>query len=453
MPDRRVRFLRAITLISFVCGWIGADVHAWNAPVAGPVLDDSTVITLERGPCFGRCPEYTVTVYGSGRVEFDGKRYVCAKGHHTAKASPSEVRRLVAQMLATGYFDLDWTAGPLATNASTVTSSLRHGGRTRQIEHYLGDAGAPRLLRTLEDRIDVVAGTWRWLPERDEHRRVRREEDGTTEPLELESAVPRVPGLSDIGAEELPAYRQWIATLLAPGTSLGGSRPKVNFRDRDDSLWIAKFPSVDDRHDVGVWEHVLHELAVAGRIEVPTYRLAQFNHRYRTFCSKRFDRAPRGRRFFVSAMTLLERRDGEGGSYREIAESIQNHGARGAVEADLAQLLRRVLFNALVGNTDDHLRNHGFLREATGWRLAPACDLNPNPSKRHHALRLDEASDEPDLDGILSTAEFYRVSGRNAQRILDELRTVTRSWRERAKAARLSANEMSSVEPAFALSE
>ena len=204
--------------------------------------------------------------------------------------------------------------------------------------------------------------------------------------------------LQEEGAEELPTYRQWIATLLAPGTSLGGSRPKANFRDRDDSLWIAKFPSADDRHDVGAWEHVVHELAIAGGIEVPTYRLVRFNHRYRTFCSKRFDRAPRGRRFFVSAMTLLERRDGEGGSYLEIAEFIQNHGARGVVEADLAQLLRRVLFNVLVGNTDDHLRNHGFVREATGWRLAPAFDLNPNPARRHHELRLDEASDEPDLD-------------------------------------------------------
>jgi serine/threonine-protein kinase HipA len=123
------------------------------------------------------------------------------------------------------------------------------------------------------------------------------------------------------------------------------------------------------------------------------------------------------------------------------------------VEADLAQLLRRVLFNVLVGNTDDHLRNHGFLRVATGWRLAPAFDLNPNPARRHHALRLDEASDEPDLEAILRTAEFYRVSGRDAQRMLDEVRAVTRSWKKRAKAARLSASEIASMEPAFALSE
>ncbi len=339
------------------------------------------------------------------------------------------------------------------------------------------DSAPDRWGRVLLDRREAIAA-------RDERRAVRTlvdwdyllgvldecrlgalrfRRDDTSPFLDHESlAAPPITSLRELeavslalqkeGAEELPAYRQWIATLLAPGTSLGGSRPKANFRDRDDSLWIAKFPSADDRHDVGAWEHVAHELAIAARIEVPTYRLVRFNHRYRTFCSQRFDRTPNGRRFFVSAMTLLERRDGEGGSYLEIAEFVQNHGARGAVEADLVQLLRRVLFNVLIGNTDDHLRNHGFLREATGWRLAPAFDLNPNPARRHHALRLDEASDEPDLDAILRTAEFYRVSGRDAQRMLDELRTATRSWKKRAKAARLPASEIASIESAFALS-
>ncbi len=255
------------------------------------------------------------------------------------------------------------------------------------------------------------------------------------------------------GAEKLPAYRQWIATLLAPGTSLGGSRPKANFRERGGELWIAKFPSADDRHDVAAWEYVLHEMAAACKLSVPSYRLAHFKDRYRTFCSKRFDRTLRGRRLFVSAMTLLERRDGEGGSYLEIADFIQNHGARGAIESDLEQLLRRVVFNVLVGNTDDHLRNHGFLREPTGWRLAPAYDMNPNPWKRNHALRLDEVSDEPDIHAVLSTAEFYRVTARKAQRILTELRAVTESWRKRAKVARLPANEITLMESAFAVGE
>lgn len=163
----------------------GREVFAESPPVqvVPPLLDDSTVVTLERGPCIGRCPEYTVMLYGSGRVEFEGRRYVCAQGHHTARASAPEVRRLVAQMLAAGYLDLDWTKGWFTSIASTVRSSLHYGGRSREIEHDLGDAGAPRLLTTLENRIDAVAGTWRWLPDREDHRRVCRKPDGSTEPL------------------------------------------------------------------------------------------------------------------------------------------------------------------------------------------------------------------------------------------------------------------------------
>jgi serine/threonine-protein kinase HipA len=254
-------------------------------------------------------------------------------------------------------------------------------------------------------------------------------------------------------AENLPAYRQWLATLIAPGTSLGGSRPKANFRETGGSLWIAKFPSHEDRRDVGAWEKLLHDLATDCRITVPGYAVKRFNSRHHSFCSKRFDRTTSGgRRFFVSAMTLLERRDGDGGSYLELAEFIEHHGAQGAIEADLEQLFRRVLFNVLVGNTDDHLRNHGFIRELSGWRLAPAYDLNPNPARHMHALRLDETSEAPDLDAVLRTADFYRLTAESARGILDELRTVTREWKKRAKALKLSATEIAAVEEAFALS-
>jgi hypothetical protein len=160
-------------------------VDTTPATLGGPVLDDSTVITLERGPCFGHCSEYSVSVYGSGRVEFEGRHYVCAKGRHVARASPGDVRVLVAQMLAVDYFDFYWRQGSLTTNEPTVISSLRHGGRMRRIEHNLGDAGAPHWLRRVEDRIDAVAGTWRWLPDREEGRRVCFREDGSSELLEI----------------------------------------------------------------------------------------------------------------------------------------------------------------------------------------------------------------------------------------------------------------------------
>lgn len=151
----------------------------------GRVLDDSTVISLARGPCFGKCSEYSVAIYGSGRVEFDGRRYVCAPGRRTAQASPDEVRELLGQMLSLGFLDFYWLPGSKPTLADTVISTLSHDGQYRRVEHHVGDREAPLFLQDVEERIDKVAGTWRWLPEREDDRRVCRREDGeTTEVLE-----------------------------------------------------------------------------------------------------------------------------------------------------------------------------------------------------------------------------------------------------------------------------
>jgi serine/threonine-protein kinase HipA len=257
--------------------------------------------------------------------------------------------------------------------------------------------------------------------------------------------------LEENDAEEMPAYRQWLSMLVAPGTSLGGSRPKANFLENDGSLWIVKFPSREDRRDIGAWEKLVHDLAVESGITTAPHSIKHFGSRYHSFCAKRFDRTTSGRRLFVSSMTLLDRRDGEGGSYLDLAEFIQTQGARGAIEADLEQLFRRVLFNVLVGNTDDHLRNHGFIREPTGWRLAPAYDLNPNPARRFHAIALNESSTVPDPDAVLETAELYRLTQKRAGHLLDEIRQQVSTWKKRAKSMQLS-SEISAVEPSFALS-
>jgi serine/threonine-protein kinase HipA len=276
-------------------------------------------------------------------------------------------------------------------------------------------------------------------------------------------AVPPVADLPELEAislqleqdhpEESPAYRQWLAMLIAPGTSLGGARPKANYREDDGGLWIAKFPSRDDRRDVGAWERFLYELATACGIRTAPSALRRFGAKHHTFCVKRFDREGDARRCFVSAMTLLERRDGEGGSYLELAEFIQTQGAQGAIAEDLEQLFRRVLFNVLVGNTDDHLRNHGFLRTPGGWRLAPAYDLNPNPARRHHALRLDDASDLPDVDTVLATAAHYRLKPQAATRLWKEMLGVIGTWRQAARKAGLHAPEIAGVAAAFELAE
>ena len=252
------------------------------------------------------------------------------------------------------------------------------------------------------------------------------------------------------GSEQRPEYAQWLAMLLAPGSSLGGARPKASFTDDDGSLWIAKFPSREDRRDMGAWEYLVHGLAREAAIEVPESRLLSLSGAQRTFCVRRFDRVADSRRMAASAMTLLRRRDGEAGaSYLDLALLIQDHGAPGAIEADLEQLFRRVVFNVMVGNRDDHLRNHACLRTPGGWRLAPAYDMNPNAEKAEHSLALDERQSFPELALVAATAPFYRMESRQAERIIQELHEVVSGWRRRARAIELPASEIALVAPAF----
>lgn len=256
--------------------------------------------------------------------------------------------------------------------------------------------------------------------------------------------------LSAPGSEQRPEYAQWLALLMAPGSSLGGARPKASFTDEDGSLWIAKFPSREDRRDVGGWEYLVHGLAREAGIEVPESRLLRLSGAQRTFCVRRFDRLPGSRRMVASAMTLLKRRDGEAGaSYLDLALLIQDHGAPGAIEADLEQLFRRVVFNVMVGNRDDHLRNHACLRTRGGWRLAPAYDMNPNVEKAEHSLALDARQTYPDLARVAATAPFYRMESRQAERIVQEVREVVSEWRRRARAIELPAPEIALLAPAF----
>lgn len=240
--------------------------------------------------------------------------------------------------------------------------------------------------------------------------------------------------LEEPGVEKLPEYEQWLSMLIAPGSSLGGARPKANFTDTSGKLWFAKFPSKEDRYDVGGWEFLVHTMARDAGIWVPTSRLERFGDGYHTFCVERFDRIGESRRMFVSAMTLLERQDGEGGaSYIDLVELLSDQGAQNHINSDLEQLYRRVVFNVLVGNRDDHLRNHGCLRMATGWRLAPAFDMNPNLYKQEHALTLDGKVATPSLKVVRDTAEdFYRLTRTQADALEKEVTDVVKTWQDRA---------------------
>lgn len=254
-------------------------------------------------------------------------------------------------------------------------------------------------------------------------------------------------------SENLPEYEQWLALLIAPGSSLGGARPKANFTDETQELCIAKFPAHNDRYDVGAWEFVTHCLARKTGITVPRSSIETLTETYHTFTVARFDRRDRGsknRRMFASAMTLLGRQDGENdGSYLDLAQFVSDHGASGHIDEDLAQLFRRIVFNVLVGNRDDHLRNHGFIRESSGWRLAPAYDMNPNPSKGEHALSLDGVTHVPNIDAVVATADLYRLKTSEATDIVTQTRNVVSSWGDEAKLLGLSTSEILRMRDAF----
>jgi serine/threonine-protein kinase HipA len=238
------------------------------------------------------------------------------------------------------------------------------------------------------------------------------------------------------------AEAQSLALLLAPGSSLGGARPKASVVGDDDALWMAKFPARGDTHDMAACEWVMNELAAASGIAVPEHRLLRLGGAHRTFAARRFDRMDGTRRLYASAMTMLSRRDREPASYPDMALAIADHGAPAGIRDDLAGLFRRVAFNVLTMHRDDHLRNHGFLREPAGWRLAPAFDLNPTPDKPEHELSLDGAIHAGDIEVVIETAPFYRLSTTGASSIVTEVRGALRAWRTVAAGADLGAAEM-----------
>ncbi|MGO3741707.1 type II toxin-antitoxin system HipA family toxin [Kerstersia sp.] len=255
--------------------------------------------------------------------------------------------------------------------------------------------------------------------------------------------------LSNRRIDDLDALRKWLAVLVAPGASLGGARPKANFTETDGSLWIGKFPSRDDDRDVGAWEYVVHQLAQEAGIDVPPAKLIKLNNDFHTFCIQRFDRANGSRRFYASAMTLLRKTQSEGTSYLELAQFIRAQGDAEHADADLEQLFRRVAFNVAVGNRDDHLRNHGFVLGKTGWRLAPAFDVNPNIDKAEHVLNIDDIDNRPSLETVLSTAAFYGLGEAQARQMVDEVVMVVDRWQDTARRMRISGADIELTAGAF----
>jgi serine/threonine-protein kinase HipA len=239
--------------------------------------------------------------------------------------------------------------------------------------------------------------------------------------------------LEDDDVIDDPEYLKWLSMLIAPGASLGGARPKASIVDNDGNLWIAKFPSRNDQGDIGGWEIVTYELAILAGINMAESKAQKFSSDYYTFLTKRFDRGNNGQRIhFASAMTILGYIDGQdhadGASYLELVDFIQKNGAN--VDQDLEQLWRRIVFSICVTNTDDHLRNHGFLLTNDGWVLSPAYDINPVENGSGLKLNISDEDNSLDLNLAMEVSEFFRLSEKRATEIIDEVLNAVANWRE-----------------------
>lgn len=257
-------------------------------------------------------------------------------------------------------------------------------------------------------------------------------------------------------AADDPDYAKWLRMLIAPGGSLGGARPKASVLGEQNQLWIAKFPSRRDAEDVGAWEGVVHVLAERAGLTVSAADTHRFGSDHRTFLTKRFDRTQEGGRLhFASAMTLLQRTDGDdastGASYLELAEFIIRSGAQ--PERDLEQLWRRIVFHICVSNTDDHLRNHGFLLSRTGWELSPAYDLNPNPHGGGLKLNISESDNSQEIELALQVTEFFRVSKSRAVEIIEDVARAVSNWRSIAVRLQIPRGEQDEMAAAFRCTE
>lgn len=252
--------------------------------------------------------------------------------------------------------------------------------------------------------------------------------------------------------QDNPDLLKWINLLMAPGSSLGGARPKASVQDADGDLWIAKFPSKNDFIDVGAWEMVVNELGQKSGLRMSEGLAKKFNNKHHIYLTKRFDRISNGRRLhFSSAVTLLGYNDGagadEGVSYLELVEFIVQNGAN--VNADLEELFKRIVFSIAVSNTDDHLRNHGFLLTENGWTLSPAYDINPNQYGGGLKLNITENDNSLDFNLVRSVAPYFRLSESNAVRIIEKTTKVVAEWENTATKYKIPKAEQQLMSSAF----
>lgn len=368
-------------------------------------------------------------------------------------------------------YDNDWLQAPhrfaIDPTSLPLTSGAHHTAPDQVLFGGIADSAPDRWGRTLIARRARREDRGRTLFESDYLLGV----DDTTRLGALRFKVePDGPFLADHGTPVPPLVRlaelldaadhiddedddAALKLLFAPGSSLGGARPKASVTDIDGALAIAKFPSHHDDWPVVVWEQVALDLAHKAGIRVPKTRLEAVAGR-KVLLARRFDRTGRAtgqsRLPYLSAMALLGARDGDEHSYLEIADAIRQWGSN--TPDDLIELWRRLVFNVLITNTDDHLRNHGFLWAGDGWALSPAFDLNPVPvdvKPRVHQLQLDDASHDASLDTVFEVAPLFGLKSSAAERVAGEVGRAVARWRTVGKRYGLRESELDRMASAF----
>jgi serine/threonine-protein kinase HipA len=402
----------------------------------------------------GREPaEVTVQIGGSELVA--GTLWIHERGGQTSTfryadaylASPDSYALDPALPKSSGVFHTP--PGKAMFNAFADSAPDRWGEnlmRRAERERARAAAATPRAL----SKADFLLGV------RDDVRQgaIRFRQPGTSHYYsQHEHAVPRLIELPKLlravdylDAEE-PA-RHGLKDLIEAGSSLGGARPKAAVIDAAGRLAIAKFPRADsDEWDVAAWEEVQLRLARRAGLCAAQSELATIAGRH-VLIVDRFDRRDAGRTGFTSALTMLEASDGDQRSYLEIAEVIELHSPRPT--ADLRELYGRVIFSILTANTDDHLRNHAFLRERRGWALSPVYDLNPNPySPGRLATAIDFDDPTASVETALSVCSYFRLSSADARTLIAGIERATANWRREAIALGLPRQQLDLMTDAY----
>ena len=251
--------------------------------------------------------------------------------------------------------------------------------------------------------------------------------------------------------EDREEVKKWLAILMAPGSSLGGARPKANIIDDHGQLWIAKFPSKSDTIDKGAWEYLAYKLALESGVVMSESRIEKVAGKHHTYFTKRFDRKLSERIHFASAMTMTGHNEDtikeNPASYLDMAEFIQYNGAKN--QKDLHQLWRRIVFHIAVSNTDDHLRNHGFILTDRGWILSPAFDINPSVDKDGLALNIDMHNNALDFELAKSVGEYFQLTDVEMNIIIEQVKAAVRGWKKVASDIGISRGEQELMSAAF----